>query len=201
MDAHNRVLLDANIWYSRTLTDWFFLIYLDSERPPFLILWSEDILAEAHFHLRKNNPSLPSGTIDKRFERIRGILKNGRIKDYEIGDRSHPDEGDWHVINAAISGHAGYLITNDKKFVSLDPDTLPFEIHNADSFLTMLADSNPHLIESAARKQWNYWNKKQSAAWRNGCAVPNFNLVKQLENAGCPRFADHIREFLISSDL
>ena len=45
MDAHNRVLLDANIWYSRTLTDWFFLIYLDSERPPFLILWSEDILA------------------------------------------------------------------------------------------------------------------------------------------------------------
>ena len=61
MDAHNRVLLDANIWYSRTLTDWFFLIYLSSERPPFLILWSEDILAEAHYHLRKTIPAFRAG--------------------------------------------------------------------------------------------------------------------------------------------
>ncbi|MCK7662500.1 hypothetical protein M0E87_02290 [Corynebacterium sp. CCM 9185] len=65
----------------------------------------------------------------------------------------------------------------------------------------MLADSNQHLIESVARKQWDYWNRKQSAAWRNGCAVPNFNLVKQLEKASCPHFADHIRNFLTGLDV
>lgn len=43
-----RVLVDANVLYSRTLRDWLALLYLESDSF-FSVYWTEDILAEAMY--------------------------------------------------------------------------------------------------------------------------------------------------------
>lgn len=51
-----RVLVDANVFYSRTVRDWLGLMYTTSEAEPFLVCWTEDIMAELLYHLRKGHP-------------------------------------------------------------------------------------------------------------------------------------------------
>lgn len=53
-----RVFLDANILYSRTLRDWFCLLSQESGFDGIELFWSEDVLAEMIYHLRKKNPHL-----------------------------------------------------------------------------------------------------------------------------------------------
>lgn len=50
------VLVDANVLYSKTLGDWLGLLYTIPEIPPFQVFWTEDVLAEAIYHLRRNHP-------------------------------------------------------------------------------------------------------------------------------------------------
>ncbi|BDZ61537.1 hypothetical protein GCM10025873_13280 [Demequina sediminis] len=50
-----RVLLDANVLMSRTLRDAIFLIQIESPGM-FATCWTEDILAETLYHLRRRNP-------------------------------------------------------------------------------------------------------------------------------------------------
>ncbi len=49
------VLLDANILYSRTLRDWIALLQNHSEGL-FSVAWTEDIMVETLYHLRKDHP-------------------------------------------------------------------------------------------------------------------------------------------------
>ncbi len=49
------VLVDANVWYSRTLRDWIGMLYTTPDAPPFLVHWTEDIMAELLYHLRKEH--------------------------------------------------------------------------------------------------------------------------------------------------
>ncbi|AIT61962.1 PIN domain-containing protein [Corynebacterium doosanense] len=179
--AYQSVLVDANIWVSRTLSDWMFAFYRAGDTPLFDIQWTEDILTEARYRLRKNNPAAPSRPLDFRFDHIRNALKYQRIQGYDILDQGHPDEGDWHVVNAAIHGNSTYLVTDDKTFLGLpDLDDFPFEVHTADSFFTLIADSSPERLRQAVEDQWNYYCEKRPG---------NFNLVKNLKNAQAPEFA------------
>ncbi|MBM4686397.1 hypothetical protein GS532_22210 [Rhodococcus hoagii] len=51
------VLVDANILYSRTLRDWLALLYLDASSDMFEVKWTDDIMVEFQYNLRKKNPS------------------------------------------------------------------------------------------------------------------------------------------------
>lgn len=53
-----KVFLDANILYSRTLRDWFCILSQESGVDGIALHWSEDVLAEMIYHLRKKNPHL-----------------------------------------------------------------------------------------------------------------------------------------------
>ncbi|MFD7843458.1 hypothetical protein ACFV4K_11060 [Nocardia sp. NPDC059764] len=58
-----RVLVDANILYSRTLRDWLSLLYLRGGHGMFQVFWTEDIMAETLYWLRKNNPHFSEAQI------------------------------------------------------------------------------------------------------------------------------------------
>lgn len=53
------IFVDSNVWYSRTLRDWLGMLYVTPEAPPFHVRWTEDVLAELLYHLRKQHP--PNG--------------------------------------------------------------------------------------------------------------------------------------------
>lgn len=180
-----RVLIDANIVYSRTLLDWISLLCLRGNM--FEVFWTEDVLAEARYNLRKDKPEISDGYLTQRFDRIRDLFPDGRISGFDITDRSHPDPHDWHVVSAARYGRMGYLITDDTKFRELiDNPELEFETHTADTFLVLVDDSSPHLVRTVTAEQHAYWLAKPQ-----GKCLP-----KALDDAGAPQFADRVRHRL-----
>ena len=52
-----RVLIDANVLYSRTLRDWILLLEIESEARMFKVHWTEDILAEVLYRTRRKSPT------------------------------------------------------------------------------------------------------------------------------------------------
>src|SRR5690606_18540634 len=65
-----RVFVDANVWYSRALRDWFGMLYTKPDTPPFAVYWTEDVLAELVYHLRREHPDWPG----RRITRIRDLM-------------------------------------------------------------------------------------------------------------------------------
>lgn len=108
-----RVLVDANVLYSRTLRDWVFLLALASGTGPLYdVLWTEDILAETVRNFRKRYPDVPGGYVADIVEKVREIFPEGRIRDYECPP-GQPDPGDAHVHGAAVAGGADILLTSN----------------------------------------------------------------------------------------
>lgn len=181
----SRVLVDANVWYSRTLTDWVSKLSICSGM--YTVLWTEDILAEARYQLRKNKPEIGDGPLTTRFDRIRELFPDGRVSGYEIVDKEHPDPHDWHVVNAAISVEADYLLTSDAKFADLQDapavDAWSFEVHNPDSFFDLVHESSGQLVQLVARDEFDYWTLKRGF---------DRSLGDMLRRAGAPGFAQCI---------
>lgn len=132
------VLFDANVWYSRTLTDWCFLLFLASDEGGaslFLPVWTEDIIAEAQYHLRRNNPHAPEGAISKRFKRIRGALAEWEISGFAVGNYGYADTHDHHVLSAAVAGNVQYIVTSDRGLVDyVDSQQFLFDVLTPDDF-------------------------------------------------------------------
>lgn len=91
--AIGRVFLDANVLYSRTVRDWLGLLYIDEVfEPPFHAFWSEDVLAEAMYHLRQNNPTWDGAKVAVVRDRIAGTFEDGRVTDFVVdGSYGGPD--------------------------------------------------------------------------------------------------------------
>ena len=47
------IFVDSNVWYSRTLRERLGMLYVTPEAPPFHVQWTDDVLAELLYHLRK----------------------------------------------------------------------------------------------------------------------------------------------------
>lgn len=69
-----RVVVDANVLASRTLTDWLFN-FRRHGRISFAAIWSRDIEAETVRVLRRRNPSWPGEAIERRHR----MLESSRI--------------------------------------------------------------------------------------------------------------------------
>ncbi|MFT4044892.1 MAG: PIN domain-containing protein [Gordonia sp. (in: high G+C Gram-positive bacteria)] len=185
----SRVLVDANVWYSRTLTDW--VSKLSAFSGMYTVLWTEDVLAEARYHLRKDKPDVGDGPLTTRFDRIRDLFPEGRVSGYEITDKEHPDRHDWHVVSAAISAKADYLLTSDKKFMDLQNhsavDTWCFEVHNPDTFFDLVHESSSQLVKAVTRDEFNYWILGRRS---------DRSLSDMLHRAGAPEFAQRVGEYV-----
>lgn len=182
-----RVLVDANVLFSRTLRDWLALIHLSEEGQLYTVHWTEDILAEALYWLRRKHPHWEGSKTSTVRDRIAGTFEGGRVTDFAI-DGSFPgtDPNDQHVHAAALACDADIVLTNDDGFVSsaADPDELPYEVFEPDAFFVLADDSAPHIIRSVTREQTRYWCGKRGRA----------QLTQYLEAAGCEEFARRVRK-------
>ena len=178
-----RVLVDANVLYSRTVRDWLGLLYTVPESEPFLVCWTEDILAETLYHLRKKHPTWDGGRIAHVRDAIAGTFEAGRITDFTVepGTVVH----DAHVAAAAKACGAEILLTfNEKDFADANHE-MHYEVMTPDTFFGLVDDADPSLVAACARKQIEYWSKRGEV-----------RLVESLQDAGCPAFAERVLHHL-----
>lgn len=181
------VLVDANVWYSRTLRDWLGMLYTTPDTPPFVVHWSEDILAELIYHLRKQHPEWSGARVSGIRERLAGTFEAGRVDDFEI-DATYrgPDPGDGHVHAAAIACRADVLLTCNTSDFLWDENTSPYEVMHPDDFLLLVDDCSPDLVSAVTTRSADYWFERRGKA----------DVPGQLRKAGCPQFAERVRAHL-----
>lgn len=182
------VLLDANILYSRTLRDWIALLQIEAPGL-FSVSWTEDIMAETLYNLRKEHPLWADEQIGGMRRRLEKTFTGGQIAGYEIDATLHyPDVCDAHVHAAAVHGGVDIVVTaNAKDFP--DSDDLPYEIYHPDDFLVLVDDGAPTAVRSVTEQQLVYFHGRASAG--DGVDLPH-----RLKNADAPEFATRVRKHL-----
>lgn len=184
-----RVFVDANVLYSKTQMDWLFLLRIHTENM-FQVTCTEDVLAEVLRNLRKNHPRWSGSSIHNRCGLMRKVIDEV-LPDFP-GDLqfSGIDPDDYHVHAATVSAQADYLVTNnDPDHFSQQPENEQYEILHPDSFFTLVVNSSPPQILTTVIDQ-------QRAHWANHSR--NMQLDEALRNAGCPNFANLVRQRLKS---
>jgi predicted nucleic acid-binding protein len=177
-----RVLVDANVLYSRTLRDWLLLIaVIGPPGVPFHLCWTEDILAELVYRLRRAHPGMDGGALTRIRDRITRTLARTRIDDYRIdGTYGGSDPDDAHVHAAAVAGEVDAIVTSDRGFsAGLDGRPTPYRFLTPDQLLMHAQEVAPELVESVAIDQARYWRRRPGSASLSGALV----------RAGCPQFA------------
>ncbi|MGW6421314.1 PIN domain-containing protein [Nocardia sp. NPDC055053] len=184
------MLPDANVLYSRTLRDWICLLANRSGPPLFHLRWTEDILAELVYHLRKKHPHFSDPQIGGVRDRIISVAEHGRIRGYEIdSDLAYTDECDAHLHAAAEHGGVGYVITDDRRFHDFavtNDDQLGYEVYTSDDFLMLVHRDSIATVREALLDQIKYHRQRGKP----------FNLASRLEAAQAPQFAAAIREMM-----
>lgn len=183
-----RVLVDANVLYSKTLRDWLALIYLSGDGEIYEVYWTEDIVTEALHSLRRDHPTWDGRKINKVRQQITSTFEGGRVEDFVIdGSFQGSDVNDAHVHAAACACDADILLTCDSGFngAGVDPDLLPYEVYAPDEFFVLVNDSAPDRVAEVTRDQTQYWVDKEGRA----------RLADKLAAAGCTQFAEIVRSY------
>lgn len=184
-----RVFVDANVLYSRTLYDWLFLLRVESNGELFQIHTSWDVINEAGARLRDNHPEWSGAGISSLMKKIQTIFDE-IITVYPGGQVDGiADEGDWHVHHAAEACHADILLTEDTGFES---DDTHYEVYTCDEFFVEIEKSAPEVVGRVVKRQVPHWAK------RGGKQLPD-----ALRDASCPKFAEvalkHIQKLAMAS--
>ncbi|WP_201295182.1 MULTISPECIES: PIN domain-containing protein [Nocardia] len=187
------VLVDANVLFSRTLRDWLALLYLHPGNEMFEVMWTDDIMVEFHYHLRKKNPLLDDAQVGGVRRTLENTFEKGRITDYTI-DRTiaYPDVDDAHVHCAAVYADVDILLTdNVEHFTRMDD--LPYEIYSADDFFELIDDSAPQIVRAVTAEQLVYYVRRSDTS--------SVSLPERLKAAGAPAFAERVRQHLQTLDI
>lgn len=190
MSIHGRqvVFVDANVWFSRTLRDWIGLLYLVGDAPPFEVRWTEDVLAELVYHLRKAHPDWRGSRITGIRDRLAGVFAGGRVDDFVIEETySAKDRHDAHVHAAAVASGADVLVTFNVTDFEADEDELPYEVLHPDEFLSLLDEVAPEAVAAAVVGNARYWMARDGEV----------DLPGRLKAAGCPEFGERVRRHLL----
>ncbi len=186
-----RVFVDANVLMSSTLRGWLYNLALQPDHAMFAIYSSEDVIVEALYHLRRNNPTIPADAIARWKSQMMQTVE--LVSHYDprrfADDYRGSDIDDLHVHAAAMEARCDYLLTNDRKlYKNLTPDELDqldYEVIGADDFFCLVADSSPVVMDVALGLQMKYSKGKSRT------------LEEQLRACGCPRFALRVRRALM----
>lgn len=181
-----RVFVDANVLYSKTLRDWIFLLKLAGNGNMFQLHCTEDVLDEALYHLRRDHPEWKGQQIANIRRNIVGALDE-IVTDFDPSmDFPGSDENDRHVQAAAVASGAHILVTADKNLRSMaDIDSLDYEIYSPDEFFVHVDDSSSRLVLRVTEEQREYWSKRNSPG-----------LIAALKSADCPEFAHRVNQHL-----
>ncbi|MDN4483209.1 PIN domain-containing protein [Demequina lignilytica] len=185
-----RILVDANVLMSRILRDAVLILQIEAPGM-FSTCWTEDILTETLYHVRRNNQQLSGDQMVRIRELITGSMTE-QISSYEIVDLDGlRDPDDRHVHSAAVAGAVAMVVTQDRDFLDLDDevaDGLPYDILSIDDFLVLADDSGPAHVRRMVARQWEYWRKRDPAA----------DLPARFRLANCPRFAARVAAHVLN---
>lgn len=186
-------LLDANVLVPNALRDTLLRVAeADFYRP----LWSQDILAETRRAILRIRPDVDPGRLDAMFAGMNTFFSDALVTGYEslVGGMTN-DEGDRHVLAAAVIGRADVIVTNNlKHFPPSAVDPLKIEVLAPDRFLCLQYDLAPDpLIEVI---------KRQSAETGRSVGKARLSpdqLLESLRKAGAPAFAECVQRHLASA--
>lgn len=95
------------------------------------------------------------------------------------------ERGDYHVHAAAIAVEAGVIVTNNRSGdITTTPADEPYVVMSPDAFFCAIGEANPRCLPPIVKEQRTYWARRSAP----------LNLGAALERAGCPRFAETVRE-------
>lgn len=183
------VFVDANVWYPRALRDWLGVFSRTRGTRPFEVRWTEDVLAEVVYHLRRLHPEWAGSRITGIRDRISATFETGRVDEFEVGeDYKGRDPLDAHVHAAAVACGAHYLVTRNEKDFIWDANCSTYEVLSPDEFFVLVDDKSPDLVAAAAGRMYRHWRDLTGES----------DLPRRLREAGCPQFADRVRRHLIN---
>ena len=181
-----KVFVDANILFSKTLMDWLFFLH-EENSGMFQLITTQDVFSEVLYNMRKNNPRAPGIRASRRLELMKKCM-DSIVSDFPGGlDFSGADKHDYHAHAAATSQEADFILTQDQPahFTS-DPDNEIYEIITPDDFFILVSDSNPSCLLPIVQKQLEYWQ-----------GHPNQQqLDDALIHARCPAFSGRVNTVL-----
>lgn len=184
------VFVDANVWFSRTLRDWIGMLYTTPDNPPFEVRWTEDVLAEVLYHLRRKHPDWDGSRITGIRDRLADTFEVRRVTDFAVGpDYKGRDVLDAHVHAAAIACEADILVTSNVADFVWDGNESPYDVLTPDEFLMLVDDAAPEFVAEVALRMCKHWLRLTGDA----------HLPQSLKDAGCPQFAGAVRQHLLAN--
>lgn len=144
-----RVLLDANILYSRIIRDYFLYAAIDGI---ISVFWSEAIINESIENMIRKVPSFTIAHAEVLKQRLNANFPNASAEisdccDALSRDLGLPDPNDNHVVAAAMSCGASILCTNNLRDFPLDVlSKLDLTPMSADELLLLLIREHPDAI-------------------------------------------------------
>lgn len=183
-----RVFVDADVLFSRTLRDWLFLLRNETGGGMFTVGSTEDVLAEVVARYRDRHPSAAGGLISKM--RASFVTNLDEVIDsYDVAPwMLEGDAGDAHVRAACVGGSFDMLLTADKVLLR-DAEAYPqvgYEPIHPDDFFVLADDSAPRQVRAVTKKQCEHFMNVRGQA----------DLTGALRNAGCPNFAERVNGHL-----
>lgn len=193
--AMQTVLFDTNILFSRILRDTVVHLHFHEA---FRICWTEDIMAELVYRLRRTYPEWNENQVGGVRRNLIDAIGPDPITGYPAtGHADISDPFDSHLDAAAEYDRANYVVTMDKKALVPDPDRTTYEFCPIDEFLVLCDDSMPELVSRALLTNIGYHVKR---AQRLGLdEVPTF--PEKYEKADAPEFAGRVRAHLQYFDM
>ncbi|MFF0314792.1 putative toxin-antitoxin system toxin component, PIN family [Micromonospora sp. NPDC005252] len=179
-------LLDANVLVPNVLRDTLLRVAEDDLYRP---LWSREILAETRRTILRLRPEVNAERLDAMFVDMNDTFVDAMVTGHDslISDMGN-DEGDRHVLAAAITGRADVIITNNvKDFPASAVDPLHIEVMRPDRFLCLQFDLSPSLVIDVLRRQ--------SADTGRAPGKPRLaldDLLELLRRSGAPTFASQV---------
>ncbi|MBY8874083.1 PIN domain-containing protein [Micromonospora sp. PLK6-60] len=186
------VFLDANVLFSRTLRDWISLLALDSDCTVFDLRYSEDVLAEWMYRLRRKRPEHSEQAIGGQRRRFVQAFPDGLVTGYTPQDvPCPPDPDDRHVLAAAVHGGVHFLVTDDRRAFPPECTQEMLSVLTGDEFLNWVADRSMVLVRSVLARQTDYYRRSLVAQDRDAV-----ELIAHLRKAGALRFAQRLEDQL-----
>jgi predicted nucleic acid-binding protein len=146
-------ILDANVLYPAPVRDILLNIAAMGLYQP---KWSAEIQEEWLRNVLKNRPDLKQDSLNKTVAAMNAAFPDADVINYEdlLAGLNLPDEGDRHVLAAAIRGNANVIVTENRK--DFPPDymkTFDIDVLSADDFVSQLIDIDKSTVQAALEAQ------------------------------------------------
>lgn len=180
-----RVFLDANVLYPASIRN----VLLDAHvRGLIQAYWSEQVLEELRRNLVLNQPRLEDSAASL-VRAMRRIFPGSFVVGYESRiQEMRNDEGDRHVVAAALTAGAQVIVTNNLKHFRREDLPPGMEAQAADAFLQGLLDLNPEVMVDILETQ---------AARMKQPPITFESFLEQFSRSA-PGFIRDVREYLLA---